>query len=79
MKTTVSQACYKSKPIRSLKSLAKALGIAEDKLTELADSANRLSRKAKPIAKADGTIRQPFDALPPLKAIQNKIKTEIIS
>ena len=36
-------------------------------------------RLAKPVIKTDGTIRQPFDALEPLKEIQKRIKDNIFS
>ena len=57
---------YKNNPIRSVDALSKALGIPESVLRETAVRADALYRLAKPIIKLDGSIRQPFDALPPV-------------
>jgi hypothetical protein len=45
----------------------------------VAATANSSYRLAKPITKPDGSIRQPFDALEPLKTIQRRIKERILS
>jgi hypothetical protein len=68
---------YDLKPIRDISALALALGISEELLINTSKRADSLYRKAKPILKPDGSIRQPFDALPPLKAIQRRIKDRI--
>jgi hypothetical protein len=52
--------------------------VPEDTLHDIAIRANSLYRKAKPIVKLDGSIRQPFDAFEPLKAIQRRIKDRIL-
>lgn len=50
----------------------------EKLLIKTALHADTLYRKAKPRKKPDGSIRQPFDALPPLKPIQRRIKDRIL-
>lgn len=69
---------YDLKPICDISALSLSLGIPEELLIKIADQANSLYRKAKPIEKPDGSIRQPFDALPPLKSIQCRIKDRIL-
>jgi hypothetical protein len=54
------------------------LGIPDEILHDIAIIANSLYRKAKPISKPDGSIRQPFDAFKPLKDIQRRIKDRIL-
>ena len=66
MSPTCSQLFYNAKPIYSLSSLAFALGFEEALLIKLASNADNKYRLAKPVIKADGSIRQPFDALEPL-------------
>ena len=79
MSLTCNQLYYKAKPICSLSSLALALGFEEALLIKLASNSYNMYRLAKPIIKTDGTIRQPFDALEPLKEIQMRIKDNIFS
>lgn len=69
---------YPLQPIRSIPSLCLALSVSENHLFDLARRANSLYRKAKPIIKADGSIRQPFDAFPALKALQCRIKDRVL-
>lgn len=69
---------YDLKPIRDLNALVLALGKPEKLLLNVAAQSDNLYRKAKPIEKPDGSIRQPFDALPPLKPIQRLIKDRIL-
>ena len=69
---------YELNPIRDILSLALALGIPKELLLKTASRADCLYRKAKPIVKFDGSIRQPFDALSPLKSIQRRIKDRIL-
>lgn len=69
---------YDLKPIRDISALALALGITEELLINTSKRADSLYRKAKPIQKPDGSIRQTFDAQPPLKAIQRRIKDRIL-
>ncbi len=69
---------YELKPIHHLSTLALALSIPEEQLNQVAIQANSLYRKAKPVIKSDGSIRQPYDALPPLKEIQQRIKDRIL-
>jgi hypothetical protein len=49
-----------------------------DELVNIAGIADAKYRDAKPIIKPDGSIRQPFDALPPLKDIQKRIKSTFL-
>lgn len=70
---------YSYKPILSMPALSRALGVPESTLQELARTADSLYRLAKPVEKPDKSIRQPFDALPPLKKIHRRIKTKIFS
>jgi hypothetical protein len=69
---------YDAEPIRLISSLAKALGMDEGALAELAGRASGLYRIAKEIRKPDGTIRRTYDALPPLKDVQRRIKQRIL-
>ena len=69
---------YRCEPIASTASLAKALGVEIDHLQRLASNADRLYRLARPILKEDGSIRQPFDALPPLKEVHRRLKNGIL-
>jgi len=70
---------YSCNPIFSLGALSLALDLNCDHLTAIASDANTRYRKAKPIVKPDGSIRQPFDALEPLKEIHRRIKDRILS
>lgn len=76
MSLSLSKPIYKAKPIRSLASLAKALGLDEKRLKELALKADTLWRavKAEP-----GSTRQTFDAYEPLKRVHERIKRSIFS
>lgn len=69
---------YKNQPIKSIASLSSCLRIPESELLSLANTASLHYRNAKPIVKADGSIRQPIDALPRLKRLQKKIQVEIL-
>lgn len=79
MNQTSNQPYYSCNPIYSLKALSKALQFEESLLADLASSANDRYRLANPITKPDGSIRQPFDALEPLKETHRRLKTEIFS
>lgn len=68
---------YRSRPIGSVQALALALGLTESELRGLAAGASGLYRLAKPIVKPDGSVRQPVDALPPLKAVHRRMKRDI--
>lgn len=70
---------YPNKLIWEMPALARALGVSLDRLTRVAAIADQLYRKAKPIKKADGSYRQPYDALPDLKDIQKRIKDKILA
>lgn len=68
---------YLCSPIRSKASLSRALGVPITVLEQLALVANQKYRLAQPIPKPDGTFRQPFDALPPLKDIHRRLKLRV--
>lgn len=78
MSQTLLKPTYDLKLIREISALSLSLGLPEPLLISTAAQADSLYRKAKPIDKPDGSIRQPFDALPPLKAIQRRIKDRIL-
>ncbi len=69
---------YPHQRIQSLASLSAALHVPEGELVALAKTASSQYRPAKPIIKADGSIRQPWDALPPLKRVQQRIQTKLL-
>ena len=79
MNLKVNPPFYSSAPIRSLNALSRALAVPVVSLRTLADTANSRYRLAKPIVKPDGTVRQPFDALQPLKDVHRRIKTKILA
>lgn len=78
MNKTLEAPRYTNRPIGSILALSRALGLPPDHLRELAERANQLYRKAKPIQKPDGTIRQPFDAIGPLKEFHARLKSRIL-
>ncbi len=69
---------YPFEPIGTIDALARVLGVDSGRLVAIATNADRLYRLAKPIIKADGSIRQPFDALPPLKEIHRALKVRVL-
>lgn len=79
MSQTSSRPFYSNNPIHSLSALSRFLGFDETFLLELASTANSRYRLAKPIVKADGSIRQPFDALEPLKEVHRRLKKKMFS
>lgn len=79
MSLSASRPSYTCEPIRSLATLGRATGVPATTLCQLASDASKLYRLAKPIVKADGSVRQPFDALPSLKAVHRQLKTRILS
>ena len=78
MSPPLQKSQYDLKPICDISALSLSLGMPEQLLINVALQADSLYRKAKPIIKPDGSIRQPFDALQPLKAIQRRIKDRIL-
>ena len=70
---------YPFEPIGSPATLAVALKTTESGLRRLARRADKLYRLAKPIVKADGSVRQPYDAYPELKLVQRRLKERILS
>lgn len=79
MKRITNLLSYSCEPIRSIAALSRALGIPQETLLGLSKSANSRYRLAKAIVKPDGSIRQPFDAHPPLKLIHARLKHKILS
>jgi len=70
--------CYKKRRIGSLHALARSLGLSAKELAGLARCTDDLYRTAKSIAKPDGSIRNVYDALEPLKKVHRKIKHQIL-
>lgn len=69
---------YPHRPISQLEKLALVLGLSVRLLVKVSIDASSRYRLAKPIVKADGSIRQPLDARWPLKEIQRRIKSRIL-
>lgn len=69
---------YPHSPVRSLASLSRSIGMPIVELQRIAHTASGLYRDAKPIIKADGSIRQPFDALPSLKRVHRQIQVQFL-
>lgn len=69
---------YPHQRIQSIASLSAALRVPESELVELATTASSQYRPAKPITKADGSVRQPWDALPRLKRAQQQIQAKLL-
>lgn len=59
--------------------LARALDVPESLLYDIPETADSQYRPASAVEKPDGSIRQTFDALPPLKDVHRRIKTQILS
>lgn len=76
---TPSRPCYKHKPIQSMAALARALAVPESLLHDLSETADSRYCLASTVEKPDGSIRQTFDALPALKDVHRRIKTQILS
>lgn len=72
------KARYPHQRIQSVASLSAALKVPEGELVALAKTASSQYRPAKPIIKADGSVRQPWDALPPLKRVQQQIQAKLL-
>jgi len=70
---------YPCQPIYSVSVLAVALGIPEQVLLRVSADANHSYRLAKEEKKKDGSVRQAYDAHPPLKSVQTHIKERILS
>lgn len=75
---TRKQLEYPYEPIATIESLSRALGVPASELQAVAHCADAMYRPAKPIAKSDGSCRQPFDAVPRLKKIQTRIKAVLL-
>ncbi|MCG3462095.1 reverse transcriptase family protein [Xenorhabdus bovienii] len=69
---------YSRRRIHSMASLAKALNIPASELISLACRADRMYRLASSIPKADGSVRQTWDAHEPLKKIHRSIRRNIL-
>ena len=69
---------YSHRRIGTLNALRLPLGLSVDELLSLAQRADGLYRVAKSITKPDGSIRNTYDALAPLKAVHRRIKSQIL-
>ncbi|HDS1308682.1 RNA-directed DNA polymerase [Stenotrophomonas maltophilia] len=69
---------YPHGSIQSLAALSRTLGVPADKLLQIAKDADNSYRLAKPIVKADGSVRRPVDARVKLKGVQVRIKERIL-
>lgn len=78
MKALQAPPRYPHKPISSLEKLSLVLAVPVRLLLQIANVASSRYRLAKPIVKADGSLRQTFDAEQPLKRIQQRIKQRIL-
>ena len=70
--------CYRQKRIGTLQALHMSLGMPASDLLALSERASTLYRLAKSITKSDGSIRNTYDALKPLKRVHQKIKNQIL-
>lgn len=75
MSLTLLKPSYSKEPIRSVRSLCAMLRLGESELRALAADASSLYRTVKP---KPGSKRETFDALPRLKAVHRRIKTQIL-
>jgi hypothetical protein len=69
---------YKHRAIGSLTTLARVLDITPAQLRRLVENADKLYHPGPKFLKADGTVRETWDAHPQLKAIQGRIKNRIL-
>ncbi|HBO2483050.1 TPA: RNA-directed DNA polymerase [Pseudomonas aeruginosa] len=69
---------YSQRRIGTLNALRVPLGLSVDELRLLANRADSLYRVAKSITKPDGSIRNTYDALAPLKNVHRRIKSQIL-
>lgn len=69
---------YPHGSIRSLQALSRVLGYPVSVLQSVGETSCKRYRLAKPVVKPNGSIRQPVDALRPLKDIQIRIKERIL-
>ncbi|MGF6646531.1 reverse transcriptase family protein [Paraburkholderia sp. GAS82] len=72
MSSRPNKPSYNFAPIKDVRTLALALGLAERQLNRLAVNAGNMYRR-KPIAKKDGTERVTWDAHKQLKEVQGRI------
>lgn len=69
---------YKHPPIGQLTTLARLLKLTSAQLDRIARRADSMYREGPRFVKQDGTVRQTWDAMPQLKAIQGRIKNLIL-
>jgi hypothetical protein len=69
---------YSHAAIHGMAALSKALGVHQTVLARFALHAETMYRVAKSEKKDDGSLRQTYDALPRLKAVQIKIKERLL-
>ncbi|WP_253445646.1 reverse transcriptase family protein [Halomonas sp. Y3] len=75
---TTNAPSYNQRRIGTLNALHLPLGMSVDELLSLAQRADGLYRIAKSITKPDGSIRNTYDALAPLKEVHRRIKSQIL-
>lgn len=76
---TTSRPFYKRRPIASHASLARALDTTVEQLRSLAVRADGMYRLVERKAKKDGGYREIFDAREPLKTIQKRIQSRLLT
>ena len=76
--SVTSAPSYSQRRIGTLQALRALLGLPANDLLALAKRANDLYRLAKSITKPDGSVRNTYDALEPLKEIHRRIKSHIL-
>jgi len=76
--SAVSAPFYRPRRIGTLQALHIPLGMSASDLLTLSKRADSLYRLAKSITKPDGSMRNTYDALEPLKEIHRRIKNQIL-
>ncbi len=79
MKAARNQPFYKSKPIRSIESLANALKLDVSALVSLANNSQKNWKNSLPVKNSDGSTREVDDAKQFLKLVHRRIQTEVLS
>jgi hypothetical protein len=74
----LQQPSYPNRPIYGVGALSKTLHVSKEELIAVSACCDGLYRLAKPIVKPDGSIRQPFDALPRLKRIHVALQDRVL-
>ena len=72
------RACYRHAPISRVSTLARVLGLREIELYRLVEQANSSYVPGPTMTKADGSPRYTYQALPPLRNAQDKLKIRVL-